>query len=106
MKIWIDTVHPAPEGYVWCKSVDEAKHRIRRSCEELIIANAYNNKDIINYFTIEFISMGSSDIDYIRLLDWLETTGRNYPIHIHSQNAVDVANMRRIIERNDWKEIK
>ena len=44
--------------------------------------------------------------DYIRLLDWLEETGRNYPIHIHSQNVVGVQNMRRIIERNGWKEIK
>ena len=44
--------------------------------------------------------------DYIRLLDWLEETGRNYPIRIHSQNPVGVANMRRIIERNGWKEVK
>jgi hypothetical protein len=44
--------------------------------------------------------------DYIRLLDWLEETGRNYPIRIHSANPVGVQNMRRIIERNDWKEIR
>ena len=43
--------------------------------------------------------------DYIKLLDWLEETGRNYPIRIHSQNPVGVANMRRIIQRNGWKEI-
>ena len=44
--------------------------------------------------------------DYIRLLDWLEETGRNYPIRIHSANVVGVQNMRRIIERNGWKEIR
>ena len=44
--------------------------------------------------------------DYIRLLDWLEETGRNYPIRIHSMNPVGVANMRAIIERNGWKEIR
>ena len=44
--------------------------------------------------------------DYIRLLDWLEETGRNYPIRIHSQNPVGVENMRRIIQRNGWKEIR
>ena len=43
--------------------------------------------------------------DYIRFLDWLEETGRNYPIRIHSMNPVGVANMRRIIERNGWKEV-
>ena len=43
--------------------------------------------------------------DYIRLLDWLEETGRSYPVHIHSQNPVGVQNMRRIIERNGWEEV-
>ena len=43
--------------------------------------------------------------DYIKLLDWLEETGRNYPIHIHSMNPVGVQNMRAIIRRNGWKEI-
>jgi hypothetical protein len=44
--------------------------------------------------------------DYIKLLDWLEETGRNYPIRIHSANPVGVANMRAIIEKNGWKEIR
>ena len=44
--------------------------------------------------------------DYIELLNWLEATGRNYPIRIHSMNVVGRQNMRRIIERNGWKEIK
>ena len=28
MKLWIDDVRPAPEGYEWCKSVNEAKRKI------------------------------------------------------------------------------
>ena len=44
--------------------------------------------------------------DYIKLLDWLEETGRNYPIRIHSQNSVGVQNMRAIIQKNGWREIK
>ena len=28
--------------------------------------------------------------DYIKLLDWLEKTDRNYPIRIHSMNPVGV----------------
>jgi hypothetical protein len=43
--------------------------------------------------------------DYIRLLDWLEATGRNYPIRIHSMNPVGVANMRAIIQKNGWREV-
>ena len=44
--------------------------------------------------------------DYIKILDWLEGIGRNYPIRIHSQNPVGVANMRAIIERNGWREVR
>ena len=44
--------------------------------------------------------------DYIEILNWLEETGRNYPIRIHSQNPAGVENMRRIIERNGWTEVK
>lgn len=44
--------------------------------------------------------------DYIRILDWCEATGRNYPIRIHSANAVGRENMRRIIEKNGWEEIR
>lgn len=44
--------------------------------------------------------------DYIRLLDWLEETGRNYPIRIHSMNPVGVQNMRQIIQRNGWREVR
>ena len=51
----------------------------------------------------DFVRAGG---DYIKLLDWLEEPGRNYPIRIHSQNPVGVQNMRAIIERNGWKEIR
>ena len=44
--------------------------------------------------------------DYIKLLDWLEATGRNYPIRIHSMNPVGVQNMRAIIQHNGWTEVK
>ena len=50
----------------------------------------------------EYAQLGG---DYIKLLDWLEETGRNYHIHIHSMNPVGVENMRRIIKRNGWIEV-
>ena len=43
--------------------------------------------------------------DYIKILDYLEETERDYPIHIHSMNPVGVENMRRIIRRNEWTEV-
>jgi hypothetical protein len=40
--------------------------------------------------------------DFIKLLCWLEETGRNYPIRIHSMNVVGVQNMLAICRRNGW----
>ncbi len=106
MKLWIDDVRPAPEGYVWCKSVDEAKAAIEDN-------ERWYQPLGIKKFALELIDIdhdagdcASDGGDYIKLLDWLEETGRNYPIRIHSANPVGVQNMRRIIERNGWKEIK
>lgn len=116
MKLWIDDVRPAPDDYVWCKSVNIAKDRIIYfercvECEDLNLSKetitAIKDEYSINLIDIdhdagEFAQDGG---DYIKLLDWLEETGRSYPIHIHSMNPVGVANMRRIIEKNGWTEI-
>ena len=99
MKMWIDDVRPAPEGYMWVKSVDEAKWFIW--CAE--ISNDYDVELIdIDHDAGDYADDGG---DYINLLNWLEETGRNYPIRIHSMNPVGVANMRAIINRNGWTEI-
>ena len=119
MKLWVDDVRLAPEGYVWTKSVDETKKAIidyemycNGSLDELdfdwLDFLAYNDPNTIQLIDIdhdagEYASQGG---DYIKLLDWLEETGRNYPIRIHSMNPVGVENMRRIIQKNNWREIK
>ena len=119
MKLWIDDVRPAPEGYIWCKSVGEAESAILDY--EWYIDGILDELDYewLDYIgandtgTIEIIDIDhdAGDYacfggDYIRLLDWLEETGRNYPIRIHSMNPVGVANMRAIIEKNGWKEVR
>ena len=108
MKIWIDDIIPAPEGYLWCKSVYDAVIAIEET-EHL----ASRPRMLDCNFSIELIDIGHGageyadrGGDYIKLLDWLEKTDRNYPIRIHSQNPVGVENRQRIIERNNWKEIK
>lgn len=128
MKLWIDDVRPAPEGYVWCKSVNEAKHMInsvdpiyvnentvclggiiyRNSNDEIVC----DHSQTMHLTGIELIDTDhdagdyvSDGGDYIKLLDWLEETGRNYPIRIHSMNVVGRENMRRIIKRNGWEEV-
>ena len=98
MKLWIDDVRPAPDGYVWCKSVNEAK--------QVILDNEYTNK--INYFKYP-ISLIDLDYDsgdyekdggpYIKLMDWLVERGTLYPLAFHSQNCVGMEYMKRMYRR-------
>lgn len=111
MKLWIDDLRLAPEGYIWAKSVNEAKEYIelyeRELQSKLPATLAEYDKIAVELIDIdhdagEYAKNGG---DYIKLLDWLEETGRNYLIHIHSMNPVGVQNMRTIIRRNNWVEI-
>lgn len=106
MKFWIDDMRPAPKGYHWYKTVNAVKRAIRNL--EFVYQHTHNE-----LYRIELIDMDhdAGDYarcggDYIELLNWLEETGRSYPIRIHSMNPVGADNLRRIIEHNGWKEVK
>ena len=126
MKLWIDDVRPAPEGDEWVEinSVNEAIEEILfwegmcstdKSWIEFkasINGNTIPWEDRLKRHTIELIDIDhdagefeNDGGDYIRLLDWLEETGRNYPIRIHSMNPVGRENMRAIIRHNGWTEV-
>lgn len=113
MKLWIDDVRPSPEGYVHAWSVNEAKDCIRMHEQLSGFDWEYENgtAETIQPFELIDIDHDAGQFnfdggDYIKLLDWLEETGRNYPIRIHSMNPVGVQNMRAIIQRNGWTEVK
>lgn len=103
MKLWIDDVRPAPEGYVWRKSVNAAKRYIKEIERDWFKGLPYIELIDIDHDAGDFVYDGG---DYIKLLDWLKETGRNYPIRIHSMNPIGVQNMRAIIQKNGWKEIR
>lgn len=116
MKLWIDDVRPAPEGYIWVRSVNEAKDIITRLEESKKSALENNNRVLYMAMMSDFPELNidhdaggyiGDGGDYIKLLDWLEEVdlGKYFTFHIHSQNPVGVENMRRIIKRNGWKEI-
>lgn len=110
MKLWIDDVREAPEGYASVKSVNAAKKFIEwfegevAACKKHGINNPWYQSVLIDidHDAGDYASEGG---DYIKLLDWFEETGRNYPIRIHSMNPVGRENMRAIIKRNGWTEI-
>lgn len=103
MKLWVDDIRHAPEDYKWCKSVNEVVEVIKKY-EELY---AETRKDCYRIIVID-LDHDSGDFyrdggDYIKILDWLEETGRKYPIHIHTMNPVGRNNMLAIVSRNEWK---
>lgn len=106
MKLWVDDVRPAPEGYFWCKSVNEAINTILAN-ERWNAYCLFEEMDIITLIDIDHDAGDYAQYggDYIKILDWLEETDRDYPIRIHSMNPVGRGNMRRIIRKNGWKEI-
>ena len=97
MKLWIDDVQPAPYGYVWVKTINDAILQIEM--------HEQNNIPFLS-ISLDHDAGDYGSPDCIKLFDWLEETGRNYPIHIHSMNVLEVENMRRIIKRNGWTEVK
>lgn len=99
MKLWVDDIRPAPDDFLAIQSVNGAIAQIC-VCEDLNIPI-----ELIDIDHDAGIYYGCGG-DYIKLLDWLEATGRSYPIHIHSMNPVGVQNMRAIIQKNNWKKVK
>ena len=106
-KIWVDDIRPAPSrDYVVFTTTNEALKFI-----------------INNYNTVELIDLDhdSGDLscytygggDFINILNELERLSKvkgmdfsHIKFKFHSANPIGVANMRRIIERNGWTEVK
>lgn len=93
MKIWLDDVRPAPEGFVHVRSVNEAKN--------LISGTDHSHIEVVDcdHDLGDFALDGG---DGIKLLDWLVETENFLPIHLHTANPVGRANMERMIKRF-WK---
>lgn len=104
-RLWIDDCRPAPEGWVWAKSVDEAKlHFI-----QLGGLNGKQGLVSLDHDAGDYQYMGG---DYIEFLKWLESKAhlegfsfRYIQFHLHTCNSVGRDNMRAILKHNKWEEI-
>jgi hypothetical protein len=111
MKLWIDDVRPAPEGYLPFRTVNDALRYIRLYQEyiELIDLDhdagdyAQDGGDYINILNeLERLSRRpTAEGAYWR--DWLR---QRVVFRFHSANPVGVQNMRAIIQTNGWKEVR
>ena len=93
MKLWIDDIRPAPDGFIWCKSVNQTKAAItayehQYSCDNILI------------------DLDNNAADYLKILDWLEEKNivdTGYFFKIHSKNPVGIMKMEDIIRHNGWR---
>lgn len=92
MKIWLDDIRPAPNGYIHCHSVNEAIELIKTAKEP--IEQLDLDHDLGDY--------AFDGGDEIKLLDYLAETEQYYPVKLHTMNPVGRENMQRLINRY-WK---
>lgn len=89
MKIWLDDLRPAPKGFVWCRSVNEAKRAIEEAEKSASVELIDCDHDLGDY--------AQDGGDGIKLLDWLAERGTFYQIALHTMNPVGRDNMLRTI---------
>lgn len=98
IKIWLDDVREAPEGYCHCHSVNEAKEKIIECEKEFVVIDEINcDHDLGDY--------ASDGGDGIKLIDWLAERETYYPVKLHTMNPVGRENMQREIDRY-WNSVK
>ena len=95
VKLWLDDLREPPEGYIQCRSVNEAKAKITECELSLSVIDIIDCDHDLG----DFASAGG---DGIKLLDWLAERETYYPVALHTMNPVGRANMQRIIDRF-WK---
>ena len=106
MKLWVDDIRKAPDGYEWCKSTNEALRMIRNNPDDIELIDL--DHDAGDYY--------EDGGDYINVLGeleclchydetWVHRCGK-FKFRIHSANSVGVANMRTIIWYNGWEEVR
>lgn len=98
IKIWLDDVREAPEGYCHCHSVNETIKKIIKCEKEYAVIDEINcDHDLGDY--------ASDGGDEIKLIDWLVKRKTYYPVKLHTMNPVGHENMQREIDRY-WNETK
>lgn len=92
MKIYVDDVRKAPDGYAECHSVNETIRVIKENKDEIELLDL--DHDLGDF--------GVDGGDAIKILDWC-VENEFYPkIVLHTANPVGRRNMERLIERH-WK---
>ena len=115
IKLWIDDVREAPDGYIWAKSTREALRKIVLEYPDNIEIIDLDHDagdfvkdggDFINVLTeLERLSHKTTVVNGVKFHNCWHLRCQKITFRLHTMNPVGRENMRRIIERNGWKEV-
>lgn len=88
--LWLDDIRPSPQGWTWCRSVNEAI--------------ALSSQAVITHMSLDhdlgvFAHDGG---DGAKFTDWLADPANRWPtggIRVHSRNGVGVRTMLATVDR-------
>lgn len=89
VRLWVDDVRPAPEGWLWVKSVNDALRVLQVST----VLEASLDHDLGDYA----VDGG----DGYRIVDWM-AENNVWPtegVHVHSANPVGRQRIQGVVER-------
>ena len=98
MKIWLDDIREVPNGYIHVRSVNNAKFVINQCIER-----GYGMELDLDHDLGDYAGDGG---DAICLVRWLAENEIYPTVKLHTMNPVGRENMRRIIQKNGWTEVK
>ena len=109
IKIWVDDEREKPEEY------DFSANTVDVTCSLIYLCRAFG-KDIFVSLDHDAGKYATGGGDYIQILNILEfkshedTFWKDYiknkmTFHLHTANPVGRENMRRIIQKNGWREV-
>ena len=120
--LWVDDLRDPPnrenERYIIARSVNEAKEKIETMDQDMWMDYWIDGIPIDELQGFDIIDLdhdagvyAPDGGDYINILNYLEARAyKGYKVkskfRIHSFNPVGVVNMRTVIERNGWEEIR
>lgn len=103
INIWLDDIRPAPEGFIWVKTVKDVMRTI-------VIANSIAGKNVINILSLDN-DLGENQKEGYKVLDYLEVWKFKYSdfnlpkeIRVHSANPVAKRRMETVINKLYSKE--
>jgi hypothetical protein len=89
MKIWVDDIRPAPEGWVWFESSDAVIHFLKFCKRQMLTVHEMSlDHDLGGEDTTRYVVLWMREADF-----WPEQ------VYVHSANYVGVEWLEGMIER-------